>query len=124
MVAEVQAQACLSHMQDIFFSVFPPFGLHMYSGVTSAVILRNPTMEKSNLILHFLKTNGRHILAFLKESIHVKGETWASPSKNGIAGAGSRRRLVIKRVTLLSLGRPQRQHVCSFTSGHITGEGE
>lgn len=107
-----------------FFFCFSPFGLHMYSGVTSAVILRNPTMEKSNLILHFLKSNGRHILAFLKESIHAKGETWASSSKNGDAGAGSRRRLDIKRVTLLSLGRPQRQHVCSFTSGHIVREVE
>lgn len=87
MVAEVQAQACLSHMQ-VFFSVFPPFGLHVYSRVTSAVILRNPAMEKSNLILHFLKSNGRHFLTFLKGSIHAKGETWASPSKNGVGGAG------------------------------------
>lgn len=66
-------------------------------------------MEKSNLILkhlHFLKSNGRHILVVLKESIrwfHVKTEMWDSPSKNGIARAGSRRGLFIERVALLSL---------------------
>lgn len=66
-------------------------------------------MEKSNLILkhlHFLKSNGRHILVFLKESIgwfHAKAEMWTSPSKNGAAGAGSMRGLFIERVALLSL---------------------
>lgn len=46
------------------------------------------------------------ILVFLKESIrwvHAKGKTWASPSKNAIAGNASRRGLVFEKVALLSL---------------------
>lgn len=54
-------------IHSVFFLLFFPFGLHVYSGVTSAVILRNPAMEKSNLILkhlHFLKSNGRYNFSF------------------------------------------------------------
>lgn len=64
-VAGVQAQVCLSYMQVLL--LFFPFGLHMFSGVTSVVILRNSRMEKINLIvkhLHFLKSKGMAYFSF------------------------------------------------------------
>lgn len=102
MVAEVQAQACLSHMQAFFLLLFFPFGLHVYSGVTSVVILRKPIMEKVYLILkhlHFLKSNGRHTLVCLKELIRwfrAKEAARASSSKNGIVADGSRRSCLVR----------------------------
>ena len=55
----------LTHAGSFFFSF--PFGLCMFVGLTSAVILRNPRMEKKNLLLkllHFLKSNAMVYLSF------------------------------------------------------------
>ena len=57
MAVKVQAWACLSHRQVLFFS---PFGLCMFGRLTSVVILRNPRMKKKPYLkyLRFLKSNG------------------------------------------------------------------
>lgn len=57
----------LTHAGSFFFFSFP-FGLCMFVGLTSAVILRNPRMEKKKhlilKLLHFLKSNAMVYLSF------------------------------------------------------------
>lgn len=91
MAVKVQAWACLSHRQVLFF--LPLWSLHV-GGLTSVVILRNPRMKKKHKkriwsICISWSQMACCILIFLEESVkwfQVKGKTWATACEHDTAG--------------------------------------